>query len=227
MTTHKTILALSGGKDSFACLHLLRPQLDSAIYVDTGFAYPETLALIDYAETLLPVHRVYAPRAEQHQRRGIPSDVVPIEWAVDTQALQQEPKPFLIQSSFLCCYENLAVPLFQKAAELGATHVVFGQRHAEPLRSAAMNGTVVHGITRVHPIEDWSTDRVLQFLAQHMPIPDHFRLVTHSSLDCYDCTGFARFSRDRVAWTKERYPAYYQQYAARHDLILHALDVSL
>ncbi|MDE2389927.1 MAG: phosphoadenosine phosphosulfate reductase family protein, partial [Betaproteobacteria bacterium] len=48
------VLAFSGGKDSMACLHLMRGSLDCAIYIDTGKAYPETLELVRYAGSIVP-----------------------------------------------------------------------------------------------------------------------------------------------------------------------------
>src|SRR5690349_5684046 len=103
----KKILALSGGKDSMDCLHLMRDELEAAIYVDTGFAYPETHAMIAYAETLIPVHRLVVDRTKQHREHGLPSDVVPVEWTAVGQAMTR-PKPVLIQASVHCCLMNLA-----------------------------------------------------------------------------------------------------------------------
>jgi phosphoadenosine phosphosulfate reductase len=225
MGTMKKILALSGGKDSLACLHLLKDELDSAIYVDTGFAYPETLKMIDYAATLLTVHRVQANRTGQQAAFGLPADVVPVEWTAIGEAMTEQ-KPYRIQSSFQCCFENIALPLYAKAHALGATHLVMGQRNAESYKSLSRDGDLVKDIIRLHPIEDWTTDQVMQFLSKHMTVPAHFNFE-HSSLDCYDCTAFRHASADRVKWMKYAHPEMYNQYVRKSNAVTHALELAL
>lgn len=218
-------LAFSGGKDSWACLHLVRETLDCAIFVDTGFAYPDTIEQVNLAAALLPMHIVQSHRAAQNEREGLPSDVVPVEWTTLGQRMTSD-KSVTIQSQFQCCYENLARPLLQKAHELGVTELVYGQRSDEAHRSTSHDGDSVEGIVRRHPIEGWTRQQVLDYLATNMTIPPHFSL-THSSLDCYDCTGFTAASRDRVAWMRERYPERYLVYAHRANALTSALQEAL
>lgn len=218
-------LAFSGGKDSMACLHLLREELDCAIYVDTGFTYPETQRVVDYAKTLLPVHTVSSDRMGQNAAHGIPADVVPVDWTMMGQRMTTS-KLVTIQSYLQCCFENIAGPLMEKAHSLGVTHLVYGQRHDEAHRSTSQNGSMINGLVRVHPIEDWTAQQVLAYLATKMDIPAHYA-ITHSSLDCYDCTGYAKASQDRVAWTRETYPAFYAAYAMRNNAMLSAIQEAL
>ena len=216
-------LAFSGGKDSMACLHLMRTQLDCAIYIDTGYSYPETERLVDYAATLLPLHRIQSNRAAQQEREGWPSDVVPINWTRQGQEITGQ-KPIMIQSYLACCWDNISWPLLQAATRLGVTTLVCGQRQEETHKSTIRHYGQVDGVRRVHPIADWTSEQVLTFLEQHMDVPDHYRTVRHSSLDCFDCTGFAQESQDRLDWTATRYPAYAQQYHLRASAIQSALQ---
>ncbi|HEU4854959.1 MAG TPA: phosphoadenosine phosphosulfate reductase family protein [Nitrosospira sp.] len=215
------ILALSGGKDSMACLHLMQDSLDCAIYVDTGKAYPETDTVIEYAKSLIQVITVHSDRDAQNQRQGIPAEVVPVDWTREGQAFTGH-KPALIQSYLTCCFENIGLPLFLKAQELGATELVYGQRNEDNHKSSARDGDVISGIKRIHPIEDWTTDQVIDYLDSRMEVPAHY-YINHSSLDCYDCTAYRRDSQDRIKFTKERYPRFYLEYLVRKSLVNQAL----
>lgn len=219
------ILALSGGKDSMACLYLMREELDGAIYVDTGYTYPETQAMIAHAETLIPVHRVSANRQAQQDAHGIPFDVVPVEWTAMGQAMTSR-KPFLIQSPFQCCFENIVVPLHAKARELGATHIVSGQRQDESHRATSVHGQLVDGFIRLYPLADWTAEQTRTYLASHMDLPAHFAFE-QTSLDCYDCPAYRKHSHDRVQWTKARYPEYYAAYARNYNAALSAVEAAL
>lgn len=215
------VLALSGGKDAMACLHLMRDTLDCAIFVDTGKAYPETLSLISYASTIVPVVTVHVNRDAQNAVEGIPSDVVPIDWTPFGQELSGR-KSVTIQSYLNCCFENISFPLVAKAQELGATEIVYGQRNDESYKATSRNGDVVAGMVRLHPIEDWTSEDVLAYLATKMKVPAHFSME-HSSLDCYDCTAFRKDSQDRIEFTSVKYPEFYNEYAQRLDLLNRAI----
>lgn len=216
-------LAFSGGKDSMACLHLCK-SIDCAIYVDTGKTYPETQEMIRYAETLVPMFIVKVDRDEQNAREGIPADVVPVDYTPLGQIFSG-PKPVTIQSYLQCCLENISLPLFAKAQELGATSIVYGQRNEDSRKATSRNGDVTGGILRLHPIEEWTSDQVLAYLRTVMDVPPHY-YFEHSSLDCYDCTAYRSSTRDRVNFTRDKYPEFHQQYQERIELINQALAES-
>lgn len=221
----KKVLALSGGKDSLACLFLMKDELDCAIYVDTGYSYPETHEVIDLAKKFITVHTVNVNRDANFVQHGIPSDVVPVEWTATGQAMTGQ-KPYMIQASLQCCFDNLSRPLLEKAKSLGATHIVYGQRNEETHKSPSRNGTVFEGMTRIHPIESWSRDDVMAFLAKRIDIPAHFHL-TRSSLDCYDCPAYRSVSRDLHAWTEEAHPEFYAAYSQNYNAVLHAIEAAI
>lgn len=209
-----------------ACLFLLKNELDSAIYVDTGYTYPETHRMIELAETLVPVHWVKVDRDANLRAHGLPADVVPVEWTVTGQAMTR-PRPYYIQASLQCCFDNLSRHLLRKAEELRATHLVYGQRNEESHKATSRHGHVMeNGIERLHPIEGWSREEVYRFLKQHMEIPPHFSL-TRSSLDCYDCPAYRSVSQDLHAWTQEHYPAYYESYRQKLRAVLQAVQEAL
>lgn len=201
-------LAFSGGKDSMAVLHLMRGELDCAIYVDSGYSYPETRKLVEYASTLIPMHVVKVDRGDE-----IPSDVVPIDWTLDGQAVTSQ-KPFTVTSYIDCCYAHIALPLLKKAQELGVTELYNGQRNEEGHRSTSQDGAVVFGIVRRQPIEHWTDEEVIRYLGTKMEVPSHYA-IKHSSLDCYDCTAYRKDSKDRVQWMANTHPLLFKKYQRR------------
>lgn len=218
------VLAFSGGKDSMACLHLCKESIDYAIYVNTGKAYPETLDMVAYAEKIVPVIVVHTDQDSQNWLEGIPSDVVPIDWTRIGQQIGGK-KPATIQSYLSCCFENISLPLFRKAQEIGATEIIYGQRNEDGHKATTRNGDVIEGLTRLHPIESWTSDQVLAYLRTVMSVPPHY-YFKHSSLDCYDCTAFRKDTQDRVEFTKDKYPEFHRQYQARMELVKQSLEES-
>ena len=223
------VLMFSGGKDSMACLLLLRSQLEEihVLFGNTGKFYPEHLETVSKAKAMCPHwEEVKTDRDGQWKVNGLPSDVVPIDWTVQGQKLSGK-KSVTVQSYLQCCYENISGPLWKRAKELGASVVIRGQRSEEDHRGTAKNGDVCEGITFWHPIEDWSKEEVLSFLKKEMgELPEHFSLE-HSSMDCHDCTAYAAYSHDRVQFMKERHPALYADYAGKLALLKGALAAPL
>ena len=215
-------LALSGGKDSMACYYLARPILDCAIYVNTGFAFPETREMVERVSKDLPVYTVHTDRKTQNAVNGIPADIVPVNWTSTGQVVTGK-KPTIIQNYLQCCFENISYPLFLKAKELGVTELVCGQRQSDLHKSTLGNGESMEGITRIYPIEHWTDGDIFAFLGLHMTIPDYYRIIKHTSLDCYDCTAYHNETRDLRAWTKEQHPDFYSAYMVRRIAVVTAL----
>ncbi|MEO9231641.1 MAG: phosphoadenosine phosphosulfate reductase family protein [Devosia sp.] len=218
------VLAFSGGKDSMACLHLCRDEIDVAIYVDTGKAYPETLAMVEYAKAIVDVMTIRTDQSAQNAEQGIPADVVPADYTASGHVFSGA-KAIKIQDYLSCHYQNIAYPLFLRALDINAGSVIYGQRNTETRKSPARNGMQIGTITRLHPIEDWTSEQVMSYLATKMEIPEHYK-IEHSSLDCYDCTAFRSSSHDRVEYTRLNYPDFYAEYKARMGSITQALRES-
>lgn len=221
-------LAFSGGKDSWACLWLNRHRLADiiVIWINTSKNYPEMLATIDLAKAICPNFvEVIVDRDGQNAFHGLPSDVVPINWTRQGQSVTSV-KPVMVQSYLQCCLENIGMNLQKYCKENGITHLIRGQRSDEGHKSSARDGTVVDGITYDQPIETWTAEEVFDYVAQHMPLPDHFKLK-HSSMDCYDCTAFTSESKDRVAYAKVNHPALHKEYETRRLALKSALAESM
>ena len=218
-------LAFSGGKDSLACWYFCKHRNPIVFWVNTGKAYPETLELIKEvkAQTSNFVE-ITADQQANIDEHGIPSDVVPINWT--TLGMQITGlKNIKIQSYLGCCFENISNPLIKTAKEYGITQLIRGQRNDEGHKSPARNGSLVLGIEYLQPIENWTKAEVLAYLLeQRGSLPKHFD-IEHSSLDCYDCTGFAKKSKDRVAYTKKHHPELYLKYEKNMNDLKYVLDL--
>jgi phosphoadenosine phosphosulfate reductase len=117
--------------------------------------------------------------------------------------------------------------LLDAAKAHGVTTLIRGQRNDEVYKAPSRHGTIIEGVTFWHPIETWSKDQVMSFIAANRTaIPDHYK-IEHSSLDCYDCTAYLEQSSDRIAYTKENHPVLYDKYKANLSLLKSALAKSL
>jgi phosphoadenosine phosphosulfate reductase len=224
----KTALAFSGGKDSWACLWLNKDMLADIIvvWVNTGKNYPELLETIEKAKAICPNFiELIVDRDGQNAHNGLPSDIVPVNWTVTGQIVTKI-KTVTIQSYIQCCYENIAHNLQKWCLDNGITHLIRGQRSDEGHKSSARSDDVVNGIKYIQPIEYWSELDVMDYLRQHMEIPNHFHLK-HSSMDCFDCTAYVPESIDRIKYMKHNHPNLYAQYAERKKALDDAVYESI
>lgn len=213
----KAALCFSGGKDSAACLLLLRPFLESisVLFVNHGRHYPETLAIAERAKAICPKWvEVRTDREGQWKANGLPADLVPVDWTIPGQMLSTR-KPIAVQSYWQCCSENISQPLWSKAKELGCSLVIRGQRADEERKGTSTTGSEHEGITFWHPVEKWTRWQVLDYLRGALgQLPAHYHL-DHTSLDCFDCTAFTKNAVDRAHYTRTHHPVLYREYAAK------------
>ncbi len=206
-------LAFSGGKDSLACWYLHRHENPIVLWVNTGKAYPETVAIVD--EIRAQAFRFVEVRSNQQAQidaNGLPSELVPIDWTTLGMVFTS-PKTIKVQSYLGCCYENISAPLMAAAKANGVTVLIRGQRIDEGHKAPSRDGDIVEGIVFRHPIEGWSKEEVLAYVLEcRGALPAHFS-IEHSSLDCYDCTAYSGKSADRIRWMRSEHPDLYDKYA--------------
>ena len=207
-------LAFSGGKDSLACWYLYKAKNPIVLWVNTGKAYPETLAIVDEIRAeAVEFIEINVDQQAQIDANGIPSDIVPIANTVHGMIVSGK-KDVLVQSYLNCCMENITIPLLDAIKKRGITQIIKGQRNDESFKGESRHGAVLDGVEYIQPIEKWTGKQVLDFVAtQRGQLPEHFSL-NHTSLDCYDCAGFMKDSADRVEWTKVNHPELYDKYAS-------------
>jgi phosphoadenosine phosphosulfate reductase len=188
----KIALQFSGGKDSLACLFLLKDYWESitVVWVNTGAAFPETLKQMEFIKSIVPNFlEVNSNQPLSIEMNGYPSDVID-SWATPLGRLIDKSEIKKMQAPFDCCNTNLWQPM-QRAME-GFTVIIRGQRNDEKKKSPIRSGYEENGTTYLFPLEDWTEEDVLGFLKKEgIPLPDNYNYF-NSSLDCWSCTAYLK-----------------------------------
>ena len=194
-----TALELSGGKDSVACLYLMRDKLDdiTVYWLNTGDPYPETVEVINECRKIIP-HFVEVRSNVGNWKAiyGVPSDVVPVTGGnVHLPLVDGE---IQVSDRYACCAHNIMTPLHWRVVEDGNTTIIRGQRldefHKSPLRS----GDICDNIRFLFPIEEWSDEQVMDYLKE-VGAPVHEAYLTGKyGADCLHCTGWWEHSNPEL-----------------------------
>ena len=184
-------LELSGGKDSVACLYLLRDRLDeiTVYWLNTGDAYPETVDVINECRKIIPHFvEVRSDVLAWQTENGVPSAIVPATGQHVHLPLHEG--EIRTVDHYTCCACNIMLPLHDKVVVDGNTTIIRGQRNSEYHKSPVRDGDVVDGIKFEFPIQDWSEGKVFDYLARMgAPIHDAY-IVGEHGVDCLHCTGW-------------------------------------
>lgn len=216
------VLQFSGGKDSLACLWLLKdfwPRIHVA-WVNTGDAFPETLELMSKVRALVPHFiEISSDVRAQQEKLGYPTDVLPMRnHPLISMMIHPHERPKL-QSFHACCLDNLWLPMLLKMQEIGATLIIRGQRNDEWQKSPVRSGDVILGIEYLFPIEDWSAQRVREFLGDKpLGLPAHYA-TADTSLDCMHCTAHLFENIGKRTYMRHRHPSQHAEVTRRLDLI--------
>ena len=125
-----TALELSGGKDSVACLYLLRNRLDeiTVYWLNTGDAYPETVDVINECRKIIPHFvEVQSDVLAWQTVNGVPSDVVPVTG--EHVHLPLKEGEIRAVDHYTCCACNIMLPLHDKVVADGNTTIIRGQKN--------------------------------------------------------------------------------------------------
>lgn len=183
----KVALQFSGGRDSLAMLLLLRPLWEqlTVYYLNSGDAYPETLALVERARRAVPRFVEIAGRQpEVIAARGWPTDAVPAGGNFPVPGLRALDR-------YECCYLSIMQPMHARMKADGMTLLLRGQRDSDEPKSPVKHGETIDGVTIGYPIRHWSAENVDTYIAVHgWPQPPYYAEGARTASDCMHCTGW-------------------------------------
>ncbi|WP_244125575.1 phosphoadenosine phosphosulfate reductase family protein [Burkholderia gladioli] len=226
MVTHaRPALTFSGGKDSLACLYLLRPWWDriTVLWANAGDPYPETVEQMERIRQLVPhFAEVAGPgyiRAHGPEQT-YPADMMPLAATVMGREIEAAAPRFRIHSRFDCCTSNWWLPLHLKINELGVDLMIRGDRDSEALTNPwVRGGKNPNGGSYLLPLRHWSRDDVFAYLrAESVEIPRSYAYGM-GSLDCLHCTAWLNESAGKLRYLRDFHPEAAVEYERRLRLI--------
>lgn len=223
---YRPVLKFSGGKDSLACLHLLRPWWDriTVLWANAGDPYPQTIEQMERVRQLVPhfVEVAGPGYIRTHAtEQTYPADMVPWGATAFGRACTPAAPRFKLHSTLECCAANVWRPMQNKLWELGADLVIRGERESEAHRPPIVNGMVdqQNGGMQLIPIRSWSKGEVFAYLrSEGVEIPRQYAYGM-GSLDCMHCTGHLFEAGGKLSYLTDHHPQVAIEYERRLRLI--------
>lgn len=212
-------LQFSGGKDSLACLYMLRPFVERGLpvyWTHTGDTIPETQAVVEQVRGWVPDFRVIeADVLGWKAAHGLPSDVTTAQssWMGRQYGMSET----ALVGRFECCWHNLMRPMHERMLADGVELVIRGTKLADAGQVPA-NGATEHYAVLL-PLLDWSHSEVFAYLnavgAPRSPVYDRFKSI--SAPECLHCSAW--WDDGKAAYLKARHPDKVGQYAVNLQTI--------
>lgn len=219
-------LHFSGGKDSLACLYLLRDDLYriTVYWVNAGDGCPETLDVIAQVRPFIP-HFVEIRTDVRAWRdaNGIPSDLVPANG--HAIALMYGMGAQKICGRFDCCAANLMMPMHERMLQDGVDVVIRGTKMADTGQVPVEGATGFYDV--LLPLREWTHADVFDYLRQVgapvNPIYEHFKDL--SAPECFDCTAW--WGDGKAEYLKARHPKAFGEYRVKLQAIAKAVSAHI
>ena len=202
----RVALMFSAGKDSAACLKMLRPHLEHVmvIWVNPGHPYPETVQYMSAVQRSVPHFQMAMGHQQQFIRdHGHPADAVPFEATPLGRKATGQDAPALVPLEE-CCRANLWNPARRAVLDCRVTGCIRGDKACDHLHGDIHNGEVRDGVEFMFPLFDWTDQQVIDYLGDELP-PSYARGLK-TSLDCINCTAYLAENPGRFADLSQRHP---------------------
>lgn len=210
----KIALGFSGGKDSLACVYLLRPLKDriTIYHMDTGDLLPEVRDIVDHVRGFWP--KFVHIQGNVHgwiEQNGMPTDLLPHTAHLLGKGMGESERA-LVQR-YDCCFQNLMWPVYSRIKADGNTLIIRGTKACDMKTLPTKSGEVKDDMELFLPINDWSNEQVFAYLRSvGAPINRIYDYVTNSP-ECALCSAW--WGERRAAYLKKFHPELHRQYAAR------------
>jgi len=203
----KVALQLSFGKDSAACLELMKPWWDRLVVVwcNPGNPIPAAVEYMEKVAAKVPNFTIVLGQQRNWiAQNGHPSDILPIE---GTELGRIAANSRSLKLSFVgdCCAANLWLPMAEYVKANAFTGVIRGQKLSDNLRAPVRSGDEINGVEYLFPIEHWADEDVIKFLGDGIP-STYLEGVEHS-IDCANCTAYSRNRKGVQAYLDRHLPA--------------------
>lgn len=206
------VLQVGFGKDSLACLYLLKPKWDelTVMWLNTGASFPEVEEAAERVRAMVPhFMEVRSDVMTDIAKYGWPSDLVPTR-STGWGHVSRGTSGMVMRPWYECCRNNFWEPMDAAVRSIGAKRVYRGQRLSEDYKSPVRSGAVIDGIEYVFPIERWSEEQVFDFLrANDIVIPSYYG-YTGTSLDCWNCTAYLDAKMGQLQYMRDHHPNKYR-----------------
>lgn len=202
---------MSAGKDSAACLKLLRPHIDKVriCWANPGDPYPEVVDYMRAVAASVPSFTVALGSVRDFWRtNGHPADVVPWEATPAGMACEQEsPAPVSLVQPHECRLANMWLPARKWLIGSGCTAVVRGDKLCDRPRPQLLPSDL--GKEYCYPLADWSHADVFAFLGDDLP--PGYAGGSGSSLDCMRCTAYLAKGDGRIDYLRRNHPEAFRE----------------
>ena len=201
------VLQFSGGKDSIACLLLLKDQLAdiTVMWANSGDTFPETLRQMEKVREMCPNFiEVMGDQPEVIQTGGYPVDVLPMRNHKEIARLSGQNRVKL-QGFLECCFNSFLLPMHNAAIDAGATEIIRGQKLCDGQKSPVRSGDVIDGIKYSFPIENWTDAQVMEFVKDSGLLTENYS-IANTSLDCMHCTAYLAENKWKLTYLEARHP---------------------
>lgn len=215
-------LMFSGGKDSLACVYLLREHLDriTLFHNDTGDLLPETKEIVAHVKTFAPnfIHLMGDVDA-WIAANGLPTDLLPFSAHPVGQEMGEGPK---LSSRYDCCFSNLMWPIYELARARGVTLIIRGTKSVDMKRLPVGDRETIDGTEFFYPLQDWTNEQVFSYLRLvSAPISRIYDYVDNSP-ECARCSAW--WGERRGAYLRKYHPELWRAYGERLRVVTDALD---